>query len=125
MALGVAGCAREESALATAPAKTEFKVEEATIAGIHAAIESGQTTCQGVVEAYLKRARAYNGVCTALITKDGEDIAAATGYVRAGAPLAFPTKTTSRRRRSSPISINTRACRSTTAAWSRRSPTRA
>jgi amidase len=92
MTLGVAGCAGQEPGPA-APAKTEFKVEEATIAGIHAAIESGQTTCKGVVEAYIKRAKAYNGVCTALITKDGEEIAAASGYVRAGTALAFPTKT--------------------------------
>jgi Asp-tRNA(Asn)/Glu-tRNA(Gln) amidotransferase A subunit family amidase len=70
-----------------------FQVEEATIASIHAAITSGQTTCTGVVQAYLSRAKAYNGVCTALLTADGADVASATGYVRAGAPLVFPTKT--------------------------------
>ena len=70
-----------------------FAVEDATIASIHAAITSGQTTCQGVVQAYIDRAKAYNGVCTALVTADGADIAPATGYVRAGAPLVFPTKT--------------------------------
>jgi Asp-tRNA(Asn)/Glu-tRNA(Gln) amidotransferase A subunit family amidase len=70
-----------------------FRVEEATIASIHAAIRSGQTTCRGVVQAYIDRARAYNGVCTALVTRDGEPIAPATGYVRAGAPLTFPTQT--------------------------------
>ena len=42
-----------------------FQVEEATIASIHAAIKSGQTTCQAVVQAYIDRAKAYNGVCTA------------------------------------------------------------
>ncbi len=89
------GCARDESApMASAPAtKGEFAIEEATIADLHAAIQSGQTTCKGIVEAYIERARAYNGVCTALVTKDGADIPAALGYVRAGAPLAFPTKT--------------------------------
>ena len=33
-------------------------------------------------------------MCTSLVTADGADIAPATGYVRAGAPLTFPTRTT-------------------------------
>ena len=70
-----------------------FHVEEATIASIHAAIKSGQTTCRQVVEAYVQRARAYNGVCTALVTRDGGPIPLAKGYRRAGASLVFPTKT--------------------------------
>jgi Asp-tRNA(Asn)/Glu-tRNA(Gln) amidotransferase A subunit family amidase len=70
-----------------------FQVEEATISGIHAAITSGQTTCRQIVEAYVQRARAYNGVCTALVTRDGGPIPLAKGYRRAGAPLLFPTKT--------------------------------
>lgn len=70
-----------------------FQVEEATISSIHAAIKSGQTTCRQVVEAYVQRARAYNGVCTALVTRDGGPIPLAKGYRRAGAPLVFPTKT--------------------------------
>jgi Asp-tRNA(Asn)/Glu-tRNA(Gln) amidotransferase A subunit family amidase len=86
------------SPLAAAPSArqqggTPFRVEEATIAGIHAAIQSGQTTCRQVVQAYVDRARAYNGVCTALVTRDGAPVAPATGYVRAGAPLTFPTQT--------------------------------
>src|SRR4051812_44104353 len=47
-----------------------FTIEEATIDGIQAAIRSGQTTCRAIVEAYVDRARAYNGVCTSLITPD-------------------------------------------------------
>ena len=43
-----------------------FAIEEATIDSIHAAIRAGQTTCQAIVQAYLDRARAYNGVCTSL-----------------------------------------------------------
>src|SRR4051812_18744161 len=78
---------------ATVGAATGFHVEEATIASIHAAIKSGQTTCRQVVEAYVQRARAYNGVCTALVTRDGGPIPLAKGYRRAGASLAFPTKT--------------------------------
>ncbi len=70
-----------------------FRVEEATIASIQAAIKSGRTTCRQVVEAYVQRARAYNGVCTALVTRDGGPIPLAKGYRRAGAPLVFPTKT--------------------------------
>jgi Asp-tRNA(Asn)/Glu-tRNA(Gln) amidotransferase A subunit family amidase len=87
------GCAREPTAPASSAAQGSFAIEEATISELHAAIKSGQTTCKGVVEAYIERAKAYNGVCTALITPDGADIPAATGYVRAGAPLVFPTKT--------------------------------
>jgi amidase len=81
------------TASVVAQPRTTFEVEEATIANIHAAITSGGTTCRGVVQAYIERAKAYNGVCTALLTSDGADVAPAAGYVRAGAPLAFPTKT--------------------------------
>jgi len=84
-ALAAAGCSRE-----AAPA---FPLQEATIEGIHAAITSGQTSCRAIVEAYINRAKAYNGVCTALVTPDGAPVAAATGAVRAGAPLKFPTQT--------------------------------
>ena len=92
-AIGGAGCARQDSAPAPAATTGKFQIEEATISGMHTAIKSGQVTCKGVVEAYIERAKAYNGICTALITPDGADIAPATGYVRAGAPLVFPTKT--------------------------------
>jgi amidase len=93
--LAAAACSREETPTASeikAPVGP-FKVEEATIASTHAAIKSGSTTCKQVVQSYIDRAKAYNGVCTALITQDGTDIPAAAGYIRAGAPLAFPTKT--------------------------------
>ena len=74
-------------------AKSEFKVEEATVESIQTAIKSGQTTCTNVVQAYIARAKAYNGVCTALITPEGANVQAVKGYVRAGSPLVFPTKT--------------------------------
>ncbi len=74
-------------------ASEDFHVEEATIEGLHSAIRQGKTTCQRVVQAYLDRARAYNGICTRLVTKDGGPIPAAKGTVRAGAPLKFPTET--------------------------------
>ncbi len=70
-----------------------FQVEESSIESIQAAIQSGETTCQQVVQAYLARAKAYNGVCTALVTKDGKPVQSKPGTVRAGAPLKFPTAT--------------------------------
>jgi amidase len=92
VAAGSLACGRETSSQAAPPAA--FAVEEATIDGIHAAIRSGRSTCSAIVQAYIDRARAYNGVCTSLVTPDGADIASSTGYVRAGAPLKFPTRTT-------------------------------
>jgi amidase len=74
-------------------AQGAFAVEETTIAQLHAAIRSGDTTCEAVVESYIERAKAYNGMCTALVTADGAPIAPAPGIVRAGKPLAFPTET--------------------------------
>jgi amidase len=76
-----------------AAAADKFQVEEATIASIQDAIKSGQTTCKQVVQAYIDRAKAYNGICTALVTPDGAPIKSVKGYFRAGAPLVFPTKT--------------------------------
>ncbi len=73
--------------------QAQFHLEEATIADIQNGIKSGQTTCEGVVQAYVNRAKQYNGTCTALVTKDGAPIQAAPGIVRAGAPLKFPTQT--------------------------------
>lgn len=70
-----------------------FRIEEATIPAMHAAIKARQITCRGVVEAYIARARAYNGICTMPVTRDGADIAPADGYIRAGALLSYPTKT--------------------------------
>ena len=70
-----------------------FRIEEATIEGIQQAIRSGRISCQGVVQAYVDRARAYNGACTQLVTVAGAPVAPATGPVRAGAPVRFPTST--------------------------------
>jgi Asp-tRNA(Asn)/Glu-tRNA(Gln) amidotransferase A subunit family amidase len=74
-------------------AQSAFRVEETTIAELHEALRSGDTTCEAVVEAYIERAKAYNGMCTALVTADGASIAPARGAVRAGTPLEFPTST--------------------------------
>jgi hypothetical protein len=94
LGVAVAGSACGPAAPPPAAPAAAFAIEEATIDGIHAALRSGQTTCTAVVQAYIERARAYNGVCTRLVTADGADIPPATGYVRAGAPLTFPTQTT-------------------------------
>src|SRR5215471_20868860 len=70
-----------------------FRLEEATIEELHAAIKSGQTTCVAIVQHYIDRVRAYNGVASALVTTDGAPIPEAMGAVRAQAPLCFPTAT--------------------------------
>ena len=85
------------SAIAAAQPETgrsdAFQVEEATIEGIHQAIQDGRISCQGLVQAFVDRARAYNGACTRLVTLDGAPVASASGPVRAGAPVQFPTST--------------------------------
>lgn len=70
-----------------------FQLEEATIDDLHAAIRAGQTTCLAVVQHYLARVRAFNGVASMLVTEDGKPVPEAQGTVRGGAPLKFPTRT--------------------------------
>ncbi len=70
-----------------------FALEEATIDQLHEAIRAGRTTCVAVVQHYIDRARAYNGVCSRLVTEDGAPVPEATGAVRATAPLRFPAET--------------------------------
>ena len=70
-----------------------FRLEGATIDEMHAAIKAGQITCVGIVQHYIDRARAYNGVASALVTEDGAPVPEATGVVRAGESLRFPTET--------------------------------
>jgi amidase len=82
--------------LMAAPAaqgQTPFRIEEATIADVHRAIQQGRASCVGIVQAYVNRASAYNGVSNALLTADGAPIPTPAGQVRAGAPLKFPTQT--------------------------------
>src|SRR5712675_1739096 len=70
-----------------------FRLEEATIDELHGAIRDGRTTCVAVVQHYLERIRAFNGVASALVTEDGLPVAPATGATRGGAPLRFSTQT--------------------------------
>ena len=80
------------AAAGTAQAQ-QFHLQEGTIDGIHRAIRNGQITCKGLVQLYLNRAKAYNGVADELVTKDGASIPPPPGVVRAGSPLKFPTQT--------------------------------
>src|ERR1700751_2460217 len=70
-----------------------FRLEEAKIDELPQAIKAGQTTCVVIVRRYIERARAYNGVCSVLVTEDGAPVSDATGAVRAMGPLRFPTET--------------------------------
>jgi len=72
---------------------TSFRLEEATIADLHQAIRSGQTTMVDVVQHYIDRVRAFNGVASMLVTADGASVPPARGPVRGTAPVAFPTAT--------------------------------
>ena len=70
-----------------------FRLEDATIDELHSAIRAGRITCVEIVQRYIDRARAYNGVASLLVTEDGKPVDEATGAVRAGSPLRFPTET--------------------------------
>jgi amidase len=70
-----------------------FQIEEATIPEMQAAIKKGDITCVQIVQRYIDRARKYNGVASVLVTEDGKPVPPATGAVRAGAALSFPTDT--------------------------------
>ena len=51
-------------------ASFRFRLLEATIPDVHRAIREGQLTCKGLVQAYINRAKAYNGTCNQLVTED-------------------------------------------------------
>ena len=73
----------------------KFKLEEATIDELHAAIKAGRTTLVDVVTRYLARVRAYNGVASMLVTEDGAPVPPAgsdTGgtLIGLGPPLGSP-----------------------------------
>src|SRR5258706_12056594 len=74
-------------------AKAPFQVEEASIEDMQLAIRQGRTTCQQIVQAYINRARAYNGSCTRLTTKGGWSIASALDTMRATQQVSFPADT--------------------------------
>ena len=47
--------------------KQKFNVVEASIADLHSAIKSGDVTLVEVVQSYLDRVKAYNGVSSMLL----------------------------------------------------------
>jgi amidase len=73
-------------------AGAQFQLQEASIESIHSAIQSGATTCKQVIEAYVARAKAYNGTCTMPVTADGGKVPEVFGAVRAGSRVTYPTK---------------------------------
>lgn len=73
--------------------QSRFHLQEATINDIHRAIRDGQITCRGLIQLYINRAKAYNGVSDMLVTRDGAPILPVPGVIRAGSPLKFPTQT--------------------------------
>ena len=70
-----------------------FQLVEATIDQLHAAIRTGDTSCTAVVQEYIARARAYNGVSSMLVTEDGAPVSENPGVVRAQGQIRFPTET--------------------------------
>ncbi|NND48773.1 MAG: amidase, partial [Rhizobiales bacterium] len=73
--------------------KTRFSLHEASIAKMQAAIRAGEITCVEIVQYYIDRAKAFNGVASRLVTEDGAPVAAAPGAIRAGSVLEFPNET--------------------------------
>jgi Asp-tRNA(Asn)/Glu-tRNA(Gln) amidotransferase A subunit family amidase len=77
----------------TAPSRPQdrsFRLEEATIAELHAAIRSGRTTCVAVDQRYLERVRANSGVASLLVTGDGAPVPAVVGQCAGRHPSDFP-----------------------------------
>lgn len=70
-----------------------FQLEEATIDSLHEAIKNGEITCLEIVQHYIARAQAYNGVPSLLVTEDGKPVPEASGTMRAGAAIRFPGET--------------------------------
>jgi Asp-tRNA(Asn)/Glu-tRNA(Gln) amidotransferase A subunit family amidase len=80
------------STLCASEAAAQFQLQEASIESVHRAIQRGDVTCKQVIEAYVARAKAYNGTCSVPVTEDGAKLPKVTGAVRAGAPVTFPTE---------------------------------
>src|SRR5688572_7386989 len=81
------------ASLCIAPAFATMPLVESSIDDIQDAIRAGKTTCKEVVEGFVARAKAYNGICTKLVTENGQKIVKVPGTMRNGSPLAFPVET--------------------------------
>ena len=66
VAVAVSACAAAAAAAPRAPAGHAFRVEEATIASVHSAMQAHRLTCRGLVDAYLRRIAAYDKTGPAL-----------------------------------------------------------
>jgi Asp-tRNA(Asn)/Glu-tRNA(Gln) amidotransferase A subunit family amidase len=78
----------------------QFHLLDATIDDVHRGIQQGQLTCRALVQAYVNRARAYNGTCNQLVTEDiapkflpGYAEYAAAAKATASLPPGDPRKT--------------------------------
>ena len=69
-----------------------FRLEEATIADVHRAIQQAQITCRDLVRAYIDRARIQRRERSPRHRRWRPD-PGVPRHVRAGAPLQFPTQT--------------------------------
>jgi amidase len=56
----LSACGGSSSSSPPAPAPAAYSIMETTIAGMHSALESGQTTCRDIVQAYLQRIAVYD-----------------------------------------------------------------
>lgn len=73
------GAAEVQAQAAAATGTGSFRLEEATIDGVHAALKSGQLTCRALVEQYLKRIEAYNRAGPAAQRRAEHESARASG----------------------------------------------
>jgi amidase len=70
LSLVVVGGDRVHTQQQTSAQPFRFHLLEATISDVHRGIQEGQLTCRALVQAYVNRARAYNGSCNQLVTED-------------------------------------------------------
>ena len=73
--------------------KNKFEVVEASVADLHEAIRNGRAKVVEVVQKYIDRVRAYNGVSSMLVTENGKEVPKVDGVIRGGMQLTFPTRT--------------------------------
>ena len=104
--------------------QSRFHLQEATINDIHRAIRDGQITCRGLVQLYINRAKAYNGVSDMLVTRDGAPILPVSwgGSRRLAAQVSYADNR--HIRVCSPISISMPARPLSLAGWNRPRPIR-
>ncbi len=73
--------------------KDKFEVVEASIDDLHDSILNGRLKVVEVVQKYIDRIRAYNGISSVLVTEDGHEVPEVAGVIRGGVQLKFPKET--------------------------------